>query len=570
MTEPGRPRKGLRFPPSVLAASISALIVIASFPNPLLPRGLGFLAWIALVPVLACLSGLAGSGIGRAVAAGAVYGAVVALGSQYWLASYALPALVLAAFLSTLQFALLFPLLSLSLGKLKFAGPAAAAAVWTLFEYLKGRGSLAFPFGSLGLSQYGYPSLVRIAALGGVFLVSFLVVLANASLAHWVAGRLPSRRGQAGREAGRDGRRGKAAFELILASALILTAYLAAQLATGAWARGLGKEAGGQAAAGETGAQGSIRVALIQHGHGKQGNAGEYRAAFEELRALTDEALAEKPDLVVWPESAIVPSINWHLSMREDRELYDLAREVDNYASGLPCPLLFGNDLAEARPGADPAHLRIDRNAAILRHGPSTQAYSKTRLVPFAEEVPPALVDTRIGKYALELSAGGWARGGGPIPLDLGPQAGRADGARLAFGTPICFEDGFGDYCLGFARQGASFLAVLTSDAWAHSASCEYQHLAQSVFRSAETGLPVARAASTGITALILPDGRIAGELPPFARASLVVDLPLPGPGSTPYGRIGDRMTLLAGLAALLALCLALARDLHASRKASH
>ena len=129
MTEPGRPRKGLRFPPSVLAASISALIVIASFPNPLLPRGLGFLAWIALVPVLACLSGLAGSGIGRAVTAGAVYGAVVALGSQYWLATYALPALVLAAFLSTLQFALLFPLLSLSLGKLKFAGPAAAAAV---------------------------------------------------------------------------------------------------------------------------------------------------------------------------------------------------------------------------------------------------------------------------------------------------------------------------------------------------------------------------------------------------------------------------------------------------------
>jgi apolipoprotein N-acyltransferase len=577
MTEPGTPPKGLRFPRSVLAAIISAVFVIASFPNPLVPRGLGFFAWMALVPALACLAGPVESGILATVAAGAAYGTVVALGSQYWLASYGLPALVLAALLSALQFSLLFPLVSLSLRKLRFAGPAAAAAIWTLFEYAKSRGSLAFPFGSLGLSQYGYPFLVRIASLGGVFLLSFLIVLANASLALWLSRHLPSRKGEAGEEPGRGGQRGRGGLELILASLLLLAASLAAQLVPGAWHQGAetGRGPGGATAAAR--APESIRIALIQHGHGKQRKAGEYRSAFEDLKALTEEALAGKPDLVIWPESAIVPSINWHLAMREDRELYDLAREVDGYAADLPCPLLFGNDLAEARPGADPAYRRIDRNAAILRHGASTQAYAKTRLVPFAEEVPPALVDTRIGNYALELSSGGWARGKGPVILDLGSAgAAGASGAgtstlpRLSFGTPICFEDGFGDYCLGFARQGAAFLAVLTSDSWAHSASCEYQHLGQSVFRSAETGLPVVRAASTGITALILPDGRIAKELPPFARASLVVDLPLRGSSPTPYGRIGDRATLLAGLAALLALCLALAHDLLASRNASH
>ena len=571
MTEPGTPPKGLRFPRSVLVAIISATIVIASFPNPLVPRGLGFLAWIALVPVLACL---AGSGILSAVAAGAVYGAAFALGSQYWLASYALPALVLAALLSALQFALLFPLLSLSFRKLRFAGPAAAAAIWTLFEYAKSRGSLAFPFGTLGLGQYGYPFLVGIAALSGVFLVSFLIVLANASLALWVSCHLPSRTEEASRMPRGGGRWSRGRLELALASTLLLGACLA----SGAWHKGAeAREKEGKTARAVAVAPASIRIALVQHGHGKQGNAGEYRAAFEDLRSLTDETLAGKPDLVVWPESAIVPSINWHLAMREDRELYDLAREADGYASRLPCPLLFGNDLAETRPGADPAHLRIDRNAAILRHGASTQAYAKTRLVPFAEEVPPALADTGIGKYALELSSGGWARGVGPVLLDLGSsgpagaaganEAAAAPLPRLSFGTPICFEDGFGDYCLGFARQGASFLAVLTSDSWAHSASCEYQHLAQSVFRSAETGLPVVRAASTGITALILPDGRIAGELPPFSAASLVVDLPLRESDSTPYGRVGDGATLLAGFAALLALCLALARELPVSRR---
>ena len=574
MTEPGTPPKGLRFPRSVLAAIISAVFVIASFPNPLVPRGLGFFAWVALVPALACLPGLAGSGIVTTVAAGAAYGTVVALGSQYWLASYALPALALAALLSALQFALLFPLVSLSLRKLRFAGPAAAAAIWTLFEYAKSRGSLAFPFGSLGLSQYDYPFLVKVASLGGVFLLSFLIVLANASLALWLSRHLLSRKREASKEPGQGGRWGRGGSELLLAVLLLFAASLAAQLAPGAWHQGAETGKGPGGASGAAKAPESIRIALIQHGHGKQRNAGEYRSAFEDLRALTDEALASKPDLVIWPESAIVPSINWHLAMREDRGLYDLAREVDGYAADLPCPLLFGNDLAEARPGADPAYRRIDRNAAILRHGASTEAYAKTRLVPFAEEVPPALVDTRIGKYALELSSGGWARGRGPILLDLGSAGASGAGTsalpRLSFGTPICFEDGFGDYCLGFARQGAAFLAVLTSDSWAHSASCEYQHLAQSVFRSAETGLPVVRAASTGITALILPDGRIARELPPFARASLVVDLPLRGSGPTPYGRIGDRATLLAGLAALLALGLALARDLLASRNASH
>lgn len=561
MTEPGTARKGPRFPRLFLAATISAMLAIASFPNPLVARGLGFLSWFALVPVLTCL---AGSGSLSSMAAGAVYGALFTLGSQYWLASYAFPALALVALLSALQFALLFPLLSLSLRKLSFAGPAAAAAIWALSEYVKSRGSLAFPFGVLGLSQYEYPFIVGYAALGGVFLVSFLIVLANAGLGLWLAHRPPRWMARAGREEGGTLRR------LLLPSGLLLLAFFVAGLAVGAGQRRqeAGK-AGEDLAAAAAGSPASIRIALVQHGHGRQLAVAEYRAAFEELRALTGEALLRQPDLVIWPESAIVPSINWHLAMREDRELYDLVRDVDSYAAGLPCPLLFGNDLAEARPGADAAHRRLDRNAAILRHGDSTQAYAKTRLVPFAEEVPQALADTRLGKYALELSSGGWARGDGPRLLDLAPLpgAGSAD-ARTSIGTPICFEDGFGDYCLGFARLGASFLAVLTSDSWAHSAACEYQHLAQSVFRSAETGLPVARAASTGITALILPGGRIGGELPPFTRASLVVDLPLERGAPTAYARLGDVPTLAAGLLGLLAVLLALARDLLFDRRA--
>lgn len=554
------PRAGTGFFPLLPTTFVSAILASLSFPGPLVPRGLGFLAWVALVPAFA---GLGQAGILASIPAGAVYGAVFTLCSEYWIASYAPSALAFVAILTALQFAMLFPLLSVSLKKTRFAGPILAAAVWAFLEYLRSRGSLAFPFGALGLSQYDHPFMTGLAASGGVYGLSFLVVLANGMLGSflhaWSRGKGDGRRERTGTGL-------SSALARVLPSALLLALLVVVGSRAGA----------GQASPAGPGGR-SLRVALVQHNRGKQDDIRGYREAYERLAALTSGALADRPDLVIWPESAIIPSINWHLAFREDREAYELCRDIGEFAASLPCPLLFGNDLAETRPGGTGRRARVDRNAAILWQGKSSQSYAKTLLVPFAEEVPRAFEGTLVGDYALRLSNGGWTRGDGARLLVLAPvPTGKEnpDGAGkdpIAFGSPICFEDGFGDYALGFRKLGASFLAVLTSDAWSASAACEYQHLAQSVFRAAETGLPLVRAATSGITAFILPGGRIAGELPPFTEAVLLAELPLDQSRATPYSKAGDRPLIALGLAALLAIGLVFLLDLrkrHAARTA--
>ncbi|MBL8966669.1 MAG: hypothetical protein JNG85_06640, partial [Spirochaetaceae bacterium] len=194
------------------------------------------------------------------------------------------------------------------------------------------------------------------------------------------------------------------------------------------------------------------------------------------------------------------------------------------------------------------------------------QAYTKTLLVPFAETFPADRLP-RLGALARRLFGEGWTPGSGPTLLRLATRGAPDEGAKsIPFGTPICFEDGFGEYCAGFARGGARFLAVLTSDAWARSASCQRQHLAASVFRAAETGLPLLRAAGTGATALVGPDGAILASLPPFTADFLLVDLDLPEAAATPYLLLGDLPAGLAGLGALLALALSYAKGGGGSR----
>jgi apolipoprotein N-acyltransferase len=531
MNEPGPSPWGTRLPRLIVGVFLSALFLAASFPNPLLVRGFGFLAWLALVPLFV---GLLGANLPLSAVAGFLFGALLPLLSETWLGAYSPVALALVASVSALQFALLLPLVGLCLQRLPSLGPAVVAALWTGFEYLRSRGDLAFPFGQLGLTQYGWPFAVRCAALGGVWLLSFLVALTNGLVALMASARMG---------------RGPTLPAKARMSVIILACLVAAAACFSLAWRPLHNPGGG-----------SLRLALVQHGHGRQEGLADYRAAFGDLRRLTDLALEGKPDLVVWPESAIVPSINWHLSIREDRETLSFIQEADSYASGLGRPLLFGNDLAEIRTGDGGIPLRLDRNAAILRQGAAEAAYTKTRLVPFAEEVPPLFAGTALGKWAKRRSAGGWERGEGPTPLVL-------HGDRdIAFGSPICFEDGFGDYARAFAARGARFLVVLTSDAWSGSAACEYQHLSQSVFRSAETGLPVARAASTGISALVLPDGHVVSLLKPFTRDVLVVDLPLLDAPATPYLILGDLPAIAALLLGLLGLGVAASRTFRGRR----
>ncbi len=189
-----------------------------------------------------------------------------------------------------------------------------------------------------------------------------------------------------------------------------------------------------------------------------------------------------------------------------------------------------------ADPGAYNSIYVIDHDGSILA------LYDKVHLVPFGEYLPFEHFLEGLGLQSLTKQRGGFLAG---------------DRRRLIAvpGTPaalplICYEVIFpGDVVPTGERPG--WIVNVTNDGWFGISSGPYQHFQQARVRTIEEGLPLARAANTGISAVVDPVGRIVNSLP-LGREG-VVDLPLPRPISAPvYARVGDAPAAIIVAIALL------------------
>jgi apolipoprotein N-acyltransferase len=240
------------------------------------------------------------------------------------------------------------------------------------------------------------------------------------------------------------------------------------------------------------------------------------------LTTAVPEAGRAEPDLIVWPETAIP----WTLE-NAGPALEEIARS----ASGTPVVLgvlRFEED-------------KLFNSLTVLGSaGQPAQIYDKHHLVPFGEYIPFAPLLTRLGLSGLATTLGiGFSAGPGPQALDFGPL-----GKALPL---ICYEAVFAHDVNGLADR-PDFLLQITNDAWFGQNAGPQQHLAQARMRAIEQGLPLMRAANTGISAMIDPFGRITESLPLGTFG--VVDATLPQALSpTLYSRTGDMP-----LALLLAL----------------
>ena len=245
---------------------------------------------------------------------------------------------------------------------------------------------------------------------------------------------------------------------------------------------------------------------------------------------LTAEPSAKRPDLVVWPETA-VPFLL-------DRPGDGLAM-IAEAAGGIPVAL--GVQRSEG--------LRYFNSLAVLGpDGLPTAVYDKFHLVPFGEYIPFGDLAARFGLSAFAAQSGnGYTAGPGATVLDLGA-LGRVQ-------PLICYEAVFPQDLRAVAER-PDWLLQVTNDAWFGQLSGPWQHLAQARLRAIETGLPLARAANTGISAMIDGKGRVVAALG-LDRAGVVdADLPAVLP-PTVYGRVGDLpvlwlvLTLLGAVAAV-------------------
>ena len=263
----------------------------------------------------------------------------------------------------------------------------------------------------------------------------------------------------------------------------------------------------------------TVQIALIQ------GNIGQElkwnpRKALKHLHqylSLSDRAIADGADLVIWPETAFPYTVD--LSLLSIRQILDR----DNF----PIPIIFGAvgerpGIIEEEPVIYNSAFLVDRDVRIR------QVYHKQHLVPFGEYVPMKRWLTFARR--LTTAVGDFTPGDKFTLFETG---------ALQMGTLICYEDIFPDLARGFVRHGANLLINITNDAWYGNSSAQYQHLVFSQFRALENRRPLLRATNTGMTAFIDSRGEVLHRLSPFTEDILLKGVAVEE-RKTLYTKLGD------------------------------
>ena len=409
------------------------------------------------------------------------------------------------------------------------------AAVWMLVEYARTWGIITFPWNFLGSMALSVPPVAQLIAVVGTYGVSFLLVLLFALPMLWMRGPCHCHPG-VGWDPSSPESSGKIAFfTWIPANAWMtkttffpITVVCAVIIAILAWGYHRIPTVAPMTGQSVRVVQGNIAQSL------KWSQVGELEAehVYSALTQMKPEA-TNIPNIIVWPETAVpIPLHNDSIWPRQVGQL------LPN--GGV---LLTGALRVDMAP--DSGQRRIWNSLlAITSNGSIPAMYDKHQLVPFGEFVPLRRV-LPLSKIT-------------PGDTDFS----RGDGAKtlavegvLLFRPLICYEVIFPG--LSAAMPRPQWLVNITNDAWYGNSSGPYQHLAAARLRAIEQGLPLVRAANTGISAVIDPYGRVLQSLPLGTRGIIDQKLPAALP-PTLYAQFGNwlpwALALLAWIATILPL----------------
>lgn len=226
---------------------------------------------------------------------------------------------------------------------------------------------------------------------------------------------------------------------------------------------------------------------------------------------------------VIWPETAIPYST---IDLEPARR-FVLAGMLGNRMT-----LLAGAPRRED----DESELRFFNSIHVIgTTGEMLATYDKAHLVPFGEYVPLRSLLSRIGLQSIVPGTFDYSSGPGLRTLNIP--------GLPAFSPLICFEVIFPGQAVR-RDDRPEWILNLTNDAWFGKTPGPYQHLTLARFRAVEEGLPVVRAAGTGISAFIDPYGRVISSIDLNRSGSLDSDLPKPLSELTLYARFGDWILL--------------------------
>ncbi|MFC1868718.1 apolipoprotein N-acyltransferase [Thermodesulfobacteriota bacterium] len=490
----------------ILISILSGVMLTASFP----PGKLDWMAWFALVPLLKCLEKESRS---NAFRLGFIAGLAHFLTLIYWVISVlntygglniiiSLGVLILLCLYLSLYLSL-FSFLVQYLKGSRFRA-LMIAGVWVSIEYIRAKLLTGFPWCLLGYSQFRYPILIQIVDTVGVYGLSFLIIAVNA-----VIYQLLFNNGLIEKK-----RYSRSEILLVMVMIIITIAYGNYRLSEYNSERKEKK---------------TIAVAIIQ---GNMDQSVKWDPAYQKetmdkYQRLTHAAYRFKPDLIVWPETAV--PFFFQDNTEFTGEVYRIPRE-----SGTQ--LIFGSPAYMK--GNGPA--RYYNRAYLLSSQGVIGHYDKVHLVPFGEYVP--LKKFLPFVHRLVPAAGDFNSGEEIEPLKL---------PDLPVGVLICYEAIFPELSRAHVKKGAEILVNLTNDAWFGITSAPYQHLIMSLFRAVENRRPLIRAANTGFSAFIDPSGRIIARGDLFNEEVLIAEIKAGNNVLTIYSQYGDLFACI-----ILIICL--------------
>lgn len=361
-------------------------------------------------------------------------------------------------------------------------------AAWVVTEHLRSFDLFGgFPWAYLGYAVHRSGPLLELASLGGVWALSFVLALFGVLV----------------------GRGRWRAASLLLAAVVVSSLGL----------RALRPE---EPVFGRPLRAGIVQANIPQSVKWDPDRAREH---FESHLELSRMVAATGVDLLVWPEAS-VPFL-----VERDRAVQDALLDV---ARAAQAPLVVGGLGLDLGPEGEPwfhnSAFALTPAAGIV------DRYDKTHLVPFGEYVPLQDLFRLFRGLAAGMVEGAFVPGERPRVLEgLGSLA-----AGHAPTVLICYEVIYPSLVRRAVLDGARLLINVTNDAWYGRTSAPHQFLAVAAMRSAEHGIPMIRAANTGVSGVVDSYGTVLRETPIFESWALPVEVPAQRRGRTLYTWAGD------------------------------
>ncbi len=409
------------------------------------------------------------------------------------------------------------------------------AAIYTLWEWQKSIGFLAYPWGTLFLSVYKWPLFYQIFDITGTWAVSFLFSLFAALVAEGIMLFTVEKTEES-----------QSLANLYVKTAIFVFIIFGANLCYGIVQY--------------TKVRQPVKFAktvLVQQNADSWVTGGEDDSVTISQKLSRQgidqsmELFGQKPDLICWSEAVL----NYAFPGAETfYQFYPPENPLIPFINSTGTPFVIG---APVQVSSEP--MQFENGAVVFNGDSSIQGYyGKMHLVPFAEYIPFTeyewfckIMDRLVG------FSSGWHPGTKFSTFTVPTENGKNS---LTFSVPICFEDAFADVCRGLWHAGSEVLMNITNDSWSRTNSAEYQHFVVASYRAIELRTTLVRSTNAGYSVVVDPAGRILADMPLFEEAVKCVNVPVFEHCETFYARYGDWLCWLLLVLALASFAAMIAK----------